>query len=373
MKLPALLQFLYSFGFNLVYRTLPAFLATLSASAVQISLVHTAYNGAGILKVPFGAAVDRLGKKRGILISFLAISLLAGVLSVATTIPQFILLFFLLGLTANVYYSSINALVADRSRNKTAALFRLESAYQLGFVLGPLLGGALALRWGMAAAFWAWAILGAAGFLLSMCLPAGGEPAGKRGMLAFLRSQRGPLLLVLGIGGLFTGFIQSVLDLAIPLYATSLGMDIAQVGMLFAGAAILTVVSMLLLGSRMDRWGERRSLAVMVLCMGLPFLFLPFARDLVSLAILAGISSVGRAAGLNIARAFIARRVGPAESATGMGACDTLQYAGRVAGPLAAGAVIEILSFAALFWGVAAVALLGLAALAAFPWRGEHA
>ncbi|MBI4021703.1 MAG: MFS transporter [Candidatus Aenigmarchaeota archaeon] len=356
MRVPLVIQLVYSFGFNLVYRTLPAYLSTLTSSAVQISLVHTAYNGASVAKAALGVAADRAGKKRAILASFLAVIFIALSLTLATSIVHFIVLFLLLGLTAGVYYSSIGALVADLSERKTEALFRLESAYQLGFVLGPLIGGFLALHYGMVAAFWVWAGLGALGFGLSLLLPPkkGERKPGR--FLTLLLQRR--LLLVLAVGSALTGFAQAVLDLAVPLYATSLGMDIAAVGMIFAGSALLNVVAMLVLGKRLERVGERVSLFVMLLLIGLPFLAFPLAASLPALVVLVGLASIGRAAGLNLARTFLARRVGPESSATAMGTCDTLHYVGRVAGPLAAGVIIDFGSFSLLFFGMGAVTII---------------
>ena len=226
------IQFIYSSGFNMVSKLMPAFLTRFSSSATEIGSVSFAYNLAKSLNLPCGMAVDRIGKERAIFMVLFIIPFIAVSMSLFSQVYQFAVAFFVVGILANFYYTSINSLIG-LYKKKTESFFQLEAAYQLGFVIGPLLGGFLMSAYGGYAAFYTWAIFSFAGLGISAIFLRRRERTGRavvgRPMDVFRElagTGRARSIVFLATGSFLTGIFFSMKDLSIPLYATDLGMSI---------------------------------------------------------------------------------------------------------------------------------------------------
>jgi MFS family permease len=354
-----LLQFLWSSGFNLVYRILPSFLSTYIPSALQIGLVHTSYSTSRLLNMPCGALADKTGRRKVLFMAFFLLPLIAVSFTISSSLLHFILMFFILGLLANFYYSSINSLATLFFKRKVQSLFSMEAMYQLGFAIGPIAGGFLTLQYGIEAAFYTWAGLGIAGMLLSTLLfkqrGTGQERPQKMKFWAGLKEQKLAFLIFLVAGSFLTGFLDAVAGLGIPLYATGIGFDIFEVGLILGVSALLSVFGLYFFGRFLEGLPKGSSLVLLLLLMVLPFVLLTVARDMVSLALIAAIFTIGRAGSLNISRAFIASSTSTGNRAKGMATIDTVFYIGRFGGPLFAGALIDMVSIQFAFWSASAV------------------
>lgn len=364
------IQLIYSTGFNLLYRILPSYLSTYVASAFQIGFVHTAYSVTRLLNVPCGMLSDKMGKRRTLFFTFFFLPFIALAFTVSRSLWHFTSMFILIGLLANFYYSSLNALVTIFFKRKVESLFRLEAMYQLGFVIGPIVGGFLTLQYGIEAAFYTWALLGVGGLVLSSLIFKEKELATAkkkyRGLWAGLKVHKLAFLVFLIAGGIFTGFLDSVRDLGIPLYGTSLGMSIYEVGLLFGISSIVSFVGFFLLGKKLEKVKREPSLIITLLLMTVPFFLFALFQDILSLAVLAGVFTLGRAGGLNIARAFVSDNISVGARASGIALIDTMYYVGRVTGPLYAGALIDLVSIPFLFFTGGVIPLAGVALVAVY-------
>lgn len=219
----------------------------------------------------------------------------------------------------------------------------------------------MTLQYGIEAAFYTWAAWGVIGLALSSFIFRGEGPAGEEGVYknlwSGLKVKKAAFLVFLLVGGFFTGFVDSVRDLALPLYATGLGMDICRVGLILGFSALISVAGFFLTGRGLEKRGREGSLILSLVLVALPFFLFSFFRDIVSLVVLAGVFILGRAGGLNIGRAFASDRTGSGGRAGGMVFIDTSFYMGRIAGPLFAGLVIDTVSIPFLFFTGGAVTL----------------
>ena len=91
----------------------------------------------------------------------------------------------------------------------------------------------------------------------------------------------------------------------------------------------------------MDKMGHRNSLIITSSLVAIASIFFILSQNIILLIVLLGIFTVGRAGGLNVARAFISENVAEELRATGMAISDTFQYVARVIGPLAIGLFID--------------------------------
>jgi MFS family permease len=258
-------------------------------------------------------------------------------------------MYFIVGVLSNFYYSSIDSIVTILYKEKTKALFRLEGLYQIGAFVGPIIGGALVLKnGGLHMAFYVWAILAFIGFILSYFLKnenAVQKQDKKRPnftkLLGELGSNKWNFLFYLTIGAFLTGFFESVISLAVPLYLTSINFNIANVGIIIGFGSILSVVGLLGLGKIMDRMGHKNSLIITSFFVAIASIFFILTKNTILLIILFALFTLGRAGGLNITKAFISTNITEELRATGMSISDTFQYLARVIGPLIAGLLID--------------------------------
>lgn len=161
--LPFLLatMFLDAVGIGLVYPVMPDLVGELGGggtgtAALWGGVLVAAYAGMQLLCAPLlGALSDRVGR-RPVLLGSLAVMTADYLLSaLAPTIWLLLGLRLLAGATAATA-ATCNAALADVTppEMRGQAFGRLGAAFLLGFVLGPVLGGALG-EWGPRAPFWA--------------------------------------------------------------------------------------------------------------------------------------------------------------------------------------------------------------------------
>lgn len=369
-SIPYLLHGLWSTGFNIVSRVFPSFFAG-AASASQISVIYSLYASAKFLGIPCGWISDNLGKGKTLFYVFLVLPIIALMFATSDSIFFFALMYFVIGLLGNFYYSSINSIVTILHKEKTKALFRLESLYQVGAFIGPIIGGALVLKnGGMQMAFYVWAVLGFIGFLLSYFLKNENvvqkqdkKRPSFRKLLEELGSDKWNFLFYLVVGSFLTGFFEAVISLAIPLYLTSINFNIANVGIIIGCGSMLSVIGLLGLGKIMDRAGHKKSLIITSSFVALASIFFILTKNVILLIVLLGIFTVGRAGGLNVTRAFISSNVAEEVRATGMSISDTIQYLARVIGPLFAGFLIDFSGINYPFVACFIVALIAVVAM----------
>jgi len=366
-EIPYLLQFFWSTGFNITSKVFPAFFAGV-ASASQISIIYSLYAGAKFLALPCGWVSDALGKGKTLFYVFFALPLVALLFTISDSIFFFALMYFVIGILSNFYYSSISSIVTILHKEKTKALFKLESFYQIGAFIGPIIGGMLVLRsGGMEMAFYVWAILGVIGLIFSYFLKNKNvvkvqdkkKPSVKK-LFNDLGSKKWDFLFYLGVGGFLTGFFESVISLAVPLYLIAVNFDIATVGIIIGFGSIVSIVGLLGLGKVMDGMGHKKSLIITSLLIAISSIFFIYTKNIFVFILLMGLFTIGRAGGLNITKAFISTNVAEEIRATGMSISDTFQYVARVIGPLIAGLLIDFGSINAPFIMCFVLALIGM-------------
>ena len=366
-EIPYFLQGLWSTGFNIVSKVFPSFFANV-ASASQISIIYSLYAAAKFLAVPCGWISDNLGKGKTLFYVFLVLPLISLAFTISDSFLFFTIMYFVIGLLGNFYYSSINSIVTILNKEKTKALFKLESFYQIGAFIGPIIGGALAFKsGGMKTAFYVWAILGIIGIILSYFLKNETSLQKKeekkpnfKTLLKELGSVKWDFLLYLIIGGFLTGFFESVIALAVPLYLTSINFDIAKVGIVIGFGCLLSVFGLMGLGRVMDKMGHNKSLILTTFLIAVSSIVFIINNNIILLIIMFGLFTVGRAGGLNVARSFISSNVAEELRATGMSINDIVQYLARVIGPILTGILIDLSGATSPFILCFVVATLGI-------------
>ena len=353
------LNFLMSLGYNAVSKILPASLTHLTSSALQISLISTAYNiGKIISGVAGGVVADKLGKKRLLSLATLFIGLFSLSLILGNTIEWFVRIFFMLGIFSSLFYLSLNSIATITNKQKGEALSKLEVTYQVGFIIGPFLGGALALVYGMHVLFVLWAVLMLAGFVITPSIDFTDSKSSFKSLANkyFDAIKRDPVnfFLLIMLGTIFMGVSEGARDILIPLYATDIGLNILLVGTIFTISSIVTMAGIVPLGKIADKFGRRRVFLFSFLAIGVAFLLVGFYKNIIILGVLTGVISLGRTAGLMGARASASDMSNAETRATSLAIVEFALSVGRIIGALAAGflkdTIFTLVTLKVFFW-----------------------
>lgn len=179
--------FLDLLGFGLVVPYLPGVARALHASDLVATLVGASYSLMQLLFVPFwGALSDRVGRRPVLMVSIASTSLAMAFLGVADSLWMIFAARVLSGIaTANIAVAQ--AYIADVTprEDRSRGMALVGVAIGLGFVLGPMIGGALSglasSRPGVVPAFAACG-LSALNFLFAAFLLPESLPKEKRGI-----------------------------------------------------------------------------------------------------------------------------------------------------------------------------------------------
>ncbi len=142
----ASLDFIISLGFGLILPLFPVYIDLLGGGGLEVGILFSSFVFTrALLATPFGNLSDRLGRKNIIL----AGSILYAVLAILFTVPDtwFGLIFVraFQGVASAMVWPVSEALVIDSTpeNKRGASMGKIVMASNLGFVIGPFVGGAL--------------------------------------------------------------------------------------------------------------------------------------------------------------------------------------------------------------------------------------
>jgi MFS family permease len=135
--------FTWGIGEGLFFVFQPIYLAQLGADTMTIAAVYSAFGAAMMVAhIPAGFLSDRLGRKPLLIAAWMAGLISTWVMAAARTLPVFIIGMLLYGLTAFVSSPLNSYVTAERGKLSPARVMTfMSAAFNLGAVIGPLLGG----------------------------------------------------------------------------------------------------------------------------------------------------------------------------------------------------------------------------------------
>ncbi len=363
---------LFSITTGIMNLILPLYVADFRVPYGVVGLIVAAdLFGTLIGDVPAGMLMRRLGRKRLMLLG-LAIN---GLMTLGLYWAQSVVLVGLLRVVSGVGWAlfavSRHAYLADMvspaQRGRAIALF--GGTFRIGWFIGPSLGGFLAARYGLRASFLAYVAL--VGLTLLTVLRFAREqesgPGGPIGghvsisSLKTLLKTHYRVLATSGIGQVLAQMTRASWRTIIPLYgADVIGLDVAQIGLIMSALSAVDMSLFMPAGMIMDRWGRRFATVPSFGLQGIGLALIPLTGSfagLLSAGLLIGVGN-GLSSGTMMT---IGADLAP-EDARGefLGLWRLVGDAGAMAGPLAAGAVADLLTLSATAL-VAAVGGLGAA------------
>ncbi len=340
-------------GFGIVIPLLPFYAQSFDAPAWQIALLFSAYSLGAFFGEPFwGRMSDRIGRKPLLISTVLGTCLCYGTLAFA---PNIYVAFFvrLLGGLASGNGSVIQGYIADVTppAQRSGRLALLGAAFNIGFIVGPAIGGLLAHP-----------ELGPIGFRLPLLVASGLGLCSVVGVIFFVKESRRPdpatfvqpsrwamlgfslkdpvvsrmILLTFLSGFAFTG-IESVFGLW---GQARFDWGPREIGLMFGATGIIAAICQMLLTGPVSRYfGEARTLAGGMAVAVLASFLQIFSTGVTMSTVLLMLSALGNSLAWPNASALISRVTDPDHQGQVMGINNATGAIARVAGPLAAGIV----------------------------------
>lgn len=372
-------SFCVALGFGIVAPVIPVFARTFEVSALQASMVVSAFALARLVTSPLsGALVDRLGERVVLATGLSIVAISSAAAGLSQSFVQLIALRAAGGLGSSMFTVSAMALlirvVDARHRGRAAGAY--QSGFLFGGIAGPAVGG-IVVAWSIRAPFFVYAAtltaaaLVAALMLRKATLHEREEKAapGESGKLERLREalQQYPYRAALTVnfvsGFLFYGMRSS----AVPLFVTEgLHRGASFVGFGFLASAAVQAVLLLPAGRITDTKGRRITMragttAMVVSTLGLSIADIAsngvsVATTLGTALFLASMVVQGFAAGFlgSAPAAVVGDVVGGRRGGITVAAFQMMSDLGGVLGPLVVGMAIDLWDFDVAF-GVGSV------------------
>jgi MFS family permease len=358
---------LFSVGQGAVLPIIPLFALELGASAAVAGLV-VGMRGLGLMlfDVPSGVAVSRFGDKGVMVLGTAMVAVVAIGASTSKSAVVLAVLMLVMGggwafwqLARLAYVSEV---VPTDQRGRALSL--VGGVYRLGLFLGPILGGFLGKYYGLGSAFYAQAAMGLAASTLMFIVVRQGSGAedltghGIGGRLAATVVQHRSVFLTAGCAVIALQVLRQGRQVFLPLWGDAIGLDVAQIGLVYGLSSFVDASLFYPSGYVMDRWGRKWASVPSLLTLAIGLLILPATTEVYGYALVAILTGIGNGFGAGIVQVLGADFTPPAKRGEFLGVWRLIGDVGNAGGPFVVSFVVGIASL-----GLAAICTgtLGLA------------
>ncbi|MFK7803882.1 MAG: MFS transporter [Anaerolineae bacterium] len=368
--------FLYSVAQGMIVPVLPLFSKNLTESFQLIGWVLAAdFLGQVLSDVPTGYIMERIGRKRGMIIGLLIVGVTTGLIFWSTTIWHLFLLRFLAGFGNALYSVSRHAWLADGVTVSTRgrALSVIGGVSRGGKALGPILGGTIAVTLGQRPTFLIYAAILMLPILVlffaadrKQANPALKKSSHQKGDFGRILTNHWAVLLPAGAGAFFAQMVRSARNVILPLFAAIiLELNEQQIGTILSVSSLIDTVLFPAAGVLMDRFGRKFAIVPSFVLQGIGVFLISISTGywgLMLAAVFIGFGN-GISAGTMMT---LGADLSPAESRGGfLGLWRLIGDAGFMTAPLIVGAIADTLTLGA---ATVVLAFSGGIASAIFMW-----
>ncbi len=360
-------------GFGALLPILPLWITEHGTDLPTLGIVIAAWPAARLVGEPIFGRIADTGPRKAMMVLGLVLAAVFAVLPLFITGPlAFIVFRALAGLAAAMYDPAARGYLTDANPiERQGETFGMYAAAQMGgLMLGPVVGGVVAgvvdepsvVFWvaGIALLVSAAVVAGRVPDLVHrVARPAteplddGLDPAGRPVRLfnALLVAA-----LVMNAGSYFAG---GTYEVVWSLYLTSLGADLATIGVTFASFALPILVLSPFTGRLIDRAGGYRPLVGGMLVVALCGAVYPMVEEIWWVVLLGLVEGTGFAFAAPALYALVARAAPPGRSSSAQGVFGAAGTIGTIAASVAAG-VLASFDLRAPFFAMSFVALFAL-------------
>jgi MFS transporter, DHA1 family, multidrug resistance protein len=357
-------------GIGIVIPFLPIYAKTLGATAITIGVFFASFPLAQMLFMPLISRwSDRHGRKWFIATGLLLSSLLSLWYVYAPTIGYLIVGRFIQGglmaLVLPIATAYVGDLVPPQQRGRYMGIFNLFLTSSFG--MGPLAGGLISDRYGMAASFyWMGSLTVLAFFAVLFFLPEShGNAQAKTQPTSYRQLLQRPKVQGLALYRMVNSIQMGLWFSFLPLLAAEiLHLSKSQIGAIIATHMLVSSLVQVPAG----RWADRMSRRVLVSIGGylgsIAFLTVFYAQGFVQLLIIGTVTGAMGAVAMPALTALAADEGQDSGMGAIMGVLNMAMSVGMMLGPVLAGTLAEFFGLRLLFIFGAVVGMIGTLAFA---------
>lgn len=263
----------------------------LGATLNQISLITLAYSiGPLIIAISIGKYIDRYGEKLPLILGGIGLFIATIIPFSFSSVPVLILAQFFLGgsqiFAIVALQNGVSRSLAAENRDKGIGLFSLCSSG--GMLLGPLIGSFIAEYWSYATAFLIVAAIPICSVICVAFLRLPVKEEKKKSVAEDLS-----VVAILAQRNIRKTIIASMIILAsldifyvyFPLYASSIGLSVSQIGLLLSLMALGNIIARVFLEGLLKWFGRIRAFYLFIALGGIAYGCIGFTEDVYLLLI----------------------------------------------------------------------------------------
>lgn len=371
-----LVVFLDLVGFGMIIPVFPFYAERIGVSPSSVIFFLGLYSAGQLVGAPlWGSLSDRVGRRPVLLLTLLANAAASWMLAHADTGAALAVSRLMAGLAAgniSTAYAYTTDITTDATRPRALGL--LGSAFGMGFILGPAIGGLLAGGddgSSLAQVAYAAAIMSLVAFVLTLVRLPESLPADKRrqrhaprtSMAVYL--QR-PVLRGLLVATVVVVAAVSLMQSTLALFsAERLAMGPRSLGWVYGFTGVISVsVQVGIIGRLTTRFGARRLAWWGTILVAIGIAGVPLAHDLPYLLTTLSVFSIGSALFNPSMSGLVASSAASNERGGVLGAYQGAASLGRVIGPVIGSGVAKVVGLSGPFVAGALVCLVGTAFIA---------
>ncbi len=353
--------FFFSVGEGAVLPIIPLFARERGASVAAAALiVGMRALGTLLLDLPSGVVVSRFGDKGAMVAGTALVAVVAVGASLSRSVFVLAALILVMGggwafwQVARLAY--VTEITSIEKRGRALSILG-------GTFVGPILGGFLGKQYGLESAFYAQAVMGlAASALMFINVRSPSESEASRGhrlaggfVTMVLESRR--ILLSAGLAVIALQMLRQVRDVFLPLWGDSIGLGVAQIGLVYGASSLLDTSMFYPAGYVMDRFGRKWAGVPSLVTLSVALLILPATNEFFGYSLVAMLLGIGNGFAPGIVMTLGADFAPQARRGEFLGLWRFISDAGSAGGPLVVSLIAGVASL-----GLAAVvtAVLGL-------------
>ncbi len=326
--------------------------------------------GTMVFDVPAGVLIGRFGERFALLAASVVLVGVAALVAFTTAPWAYAAAIFLMGCALSVWMlarlSYISEKVAVERRGRALSL--MGGTQRLGNAIGPVIGGFLGVALGLEYVFWFFAVLSLAGSAVMMFSLGASEASHSDegtlyGRLATVVVDHKGLFATAGFASICLQVMRAGRQAIIPLWGSAIGMDAAEVGLVFTLSSIFDVALFYPVGLVMDRWGRKWTGIPSMVVLALSISLIPLTDSAWTLIAVGALSGLGNGLGSGINMTLGADFAPAGNRGEFLGVWRLVGDIGTASGPLVVAAITTAATL-----GVAAVVTggVGIAGAAVF-------
>jgi len=361
------LGFATSFGAHIVAVNLPFYAEKVGIGLTMIGLLIAIYDFAEIVAKPvFGGLADKKGMKKALYLGIIIFTL-ASLLYPFVPPKLLIVVRFLQGLGGASLSAVSLAMVGILYKDNKGKAFGIYNAIKgFGYVVSPIVGGAIVMKSSFAGIFYACGGIGIIALLLAFTLPADKQKGSaafddddnfslKSLWAVFKNKTLMPWFLIIVINMFFVGILFGFL----PVRIHELGYNPFNTGLILSATTISYLLVQPVAGWLADKFNAVLILRSGMLLSCLSTALIPFVSG-IFLIIVCIIAGIGIGVVWTNSDAMVSNLSDEKQMGATMGVAGSFKELGDMIGPLMMGAISQALG---LQWGFVICAVLGFLAL----------